>query len=48
MFDEAYIPEIEDKKNVPAFYADLRVNKHGEKGGSTYVFAMPSNGSAVE
>lgn len=48
VFDETYTPEIADKKNIRAFYVDLRVNKHGEQGGSTYVFATPSNGSAVE
>lgn len=47
-FDADYTPEIADKKNVRAFYVDLRINKHGEQGGSSYVFATPSNGSAVE
>lgn len=47
-FDADYTPEIADKKNVRAFYVDLRINKHGEQGGSKYVFATPSNGSAVE
>ena len=47
-FDASYTPEIADKKNVRAFYVDLRINKHGEQGGSTYVFATPSNGAAAE
>lgn len=47
-FDPSYTPEIADKKNVRAFFVDLRVNKHGEQGGSNYVFATPSNGAAAE
>ncbi len=47
-FDDSYTPEIADKKNVRAFFVDLRISKHGEQGGSTYVFATPSNGAAAE
>jgi hypothetical protein len=48
VFDADYTPELADKKNIRAFFVDLRINKHGEQGGSKYVFATPSNGSAVE
>ena len=47
-FDPSYVPDVLDKKNIRAFFVDLRINKHGEQGGSKYVFATPSNGAAAE
>lgn len=47
-YDPTYTPEILDKKNVRAFYVDLRISKHGEQGGSNYVLATPSNGAGAE
>ncbi|MCQ2060405.1 MAG: hypothetical protein MJY47_02320 [Fibrobacter sp.] len=44
VFDDAYIPERKDKKNVRAFKVDFVVKKNGEAGNASVVIPAPSNG----